>query len=451
MSPQPSENFPGPSQAFAAVPPPLTPLPSPSSAPLRKRSKRRRIREPSDSDFSVGSSSWSKRQVVTDLGAVERAKTRCEVSSGNDVISCFPSADTVVPQHEWASLVWNSRRPEITQFNLVDIYLFRGDSLTQLLHYRNVTNNPEQAGVIRAQVNDTWFGEDGSKWNGRNISYPFYWIVTRSDKQLDGSQIPQAVFSAVQTTFADSVVASMASTSAAAASSSSALAASLSSLSALSAATRTTGLGATPTGANGLPTSTGSLQPGSGDSSFPKWAIAVIVILGFLAIAATCILAFLIIRRIRRRNSEFGSNRNSMGSSSPMIEHPGGNPQSPLLAAGMARQTSSVGHGQRAPSVVSRDGASEMSRATGDQGPFSGADAAIMADAFRQALRKPDFASRPVEEGESPETDDKAPKEELLNRELAEEGRDIRSVSSSRGVKVETLSDHGDTIRDNPH
>ncbi|EEB87947.1 hypothetical protein MPER_14485, partial [Moniliophthora perniciosa FA553] len=42
-------------------------------------------------------------------------------------------------------------------------------------------------------------------------------------------------------------------------------------------------------------------------------------------------------------------------------------------------------------------------------------------------------------DGDSPES----PKanEELSNRELAEEGQDIRSVNSSRGVKVETSSD----------
>ena len=57
-----------------------------------------------------------------------------------------------------------------------------------------------------------------------------------------------------------------------------------------------------------------------------------------------------------------------------------------------------------------------------------------MADAFRMALRKPEFIDTTPEE--SPE--EKARKEaELLNKELAEEGRDIRSVSSSRGVKVE--------------
>lgn len=64
---------------------------------------------------------------------------------------------------------------------------------------------------------------------------------------------------------------------------------------------------------------------------------------------------------------------------------------------------------------------------------FSGADAAIMADAFRMALRKPEFVDGAPDE----RPEEKAKETELLNKELAEEGRDIRSVSSSRGVKVE--------------
>lgn len=119
-------------------------------------------------------------------------------------------------------------------------------------------------------------------------------------------------------------------------------------------------------------------------------------------------------------------------------------PQLPLLAAGVAGgggRTSSEHH--RPASIVSPDGVSDISRAhsAGDQGPFSGADAAIMADAFRKALRKPDFAGATVEEPEERKED------ALINRELAEEGRDIRSVSSSRGVRVETLSDAGDTVQ----
>lgn len=125
-------------------------------------------------------------------------------------------------------------------------------------------------------------------------------------------------------------------------------------------------------------------------------------------------------------------------------------PQTPLLeGAALVGRKESSSQGHHAPSVISPDGASTISRAnSADQGPFSGADAAIMADAFRKALRKPDFAEQPVEEGESPpEQKDEA----LINRELAEEGRDIRSVGSSRGVKVEALSDSGQPAAAPPH
>lgn len=61
-----------------------------------------------------------------------------------------------------------------------------------------------------------------------------------------------------------------------------------------------------------------------------------------------------------------------------------------------------------------------------------------------------------MEEGESPDSQATEPPGVLLGRQLAEEGRDIRSVGSSRGVRVETLGDTTDddaataatTIRD---
>jgi len=67
-----------------------------------------------------------------------------------------------------------------------------------------------------------------------------------------------------------------------------------------------------------------------------------------------------------------------------------------------------------------------------------------MADVFRKVLRKPGFASEaPIEEGESPDSQDNPRQQshQLMNWELAEEGRDIRSVGSSRGVRVETAGD----------
>lgn len=419
MSAHPSEN-PWPAQ-------------TPVSVHSTSRTKRRKIRDVASN--AAGSSSSVSTREVTDWAQIQKAEHDCQLLSGNDVFSCFPTEDTVVPQHQWAAFVWNSRLPDFTQTNLVNIYLFHADSLEKVLEFRNHVNPTGTAGYVAAPVNDTWFGSRGSNWNGANISYPFYWIITRSDKELDGTASTQKVFQAVQTTYADSVVSSMASTSSAA---------SVASASAASASRDAT---ATPNST----TSSGQLQPSS-SSSFPHWAIAVIVVLGFLAIATSCILAFFIVRRIRRRN-EMDSNRNSVGSASPMMAHAGNSPGSPLLAAAAADRHSSIGH--HPASVVSPDGASTISRvgSLGDSGPFSGADAAIMADAFRKALRKPDFAERPEEEGESPDNPPAPDMTEdmLLSQQLAEEGRDIRSVSSSRGVKVETLSDSGDTAQDHPH
>ncbi|KAJ7288511.1 hypothetical protein C8J57DRAFT_1280516 [Mycena rebaudengoi] len=394
--------------------------------PAPRLAKRRRTLHPTPLE-PRGSTSKMARQIVADMQAVATAKTQCEINSGNDVVSCFPTDKTVVPQHQWATFVWNSNLPDFTQTDRVNVYLFHGDSQRQILFYPNQTNPKGQSGYVTAQVNDSWWGDRGDNWDGSNISYPFYWMISRSDKPLsEGFQKPQATFTAVQTTYADSVVASMASTAVITVS--------------------TTGSSPSLSGALGGPTSSGNIQTGSSSSSFPRWAIAVISVLGFLAIATTCVLAFFIIRRIRRRNA-IESHRNSMGSNSPMMANTGNSPASPLLAGSGApnRHASTISHGHGAPSV--------RAGSAGDAGPFSGADAAIMADAFRKALRKPDFAGRPVEEGESPENDipDAPNEQEILNRELADEGRDIRSVGSSRGVKVETLSDSGDTAQDRPH
>nr|GAT50577.1 predicted protein [Mycena chlorophos] len=398
----------------------------PAATAAPRSAKRRRT------EHLAASSKKMARQTVADQSEVNSAKTACEVDSGNDVVSCFPTESTVIAQHQWAAFVWNSNLPQFTQTDRVNIYLFHGDSQEQILFFPNQVNPKGQSGYITAQVNDSWWGDRGTNYDGTNISYPFFWIMSRSDESIDdGIAQPQATFTAVQTTYADSVLAAMSSTSAAAAASSAAHAASI-------ATPATTG-----SSLSIKSTATSEVQGATSSSNFPHWAIAVIVVLGFLAIATTCILAFFIIRRVRRRNA-IESNRSSMGSSTPMMANTAHSAASPLLASAAIPARSTASHAQNAPSVVSPDGASTISRAgSGDAGPFSGADAAIMADAFRKALRKPDFADRPVEEGESPDTNPEATEEQLLSRELADEGKDIRSVGSSRGVKVETLSDTG--------
>jgi len=87
---------------------------------------------------------------------------------------------------------------------------------------------------------------------------------------------------------------------------------------------------------------------------------------------------------------------------------------------------------------VAADGAS-----TNSETPFSTMDAAVMAEAFRNALRKPDFAAGPPEEGDPGENSPEPQDGELLSRELAEEGRGLRNVSTSREVRVEQLPEGG--------
>ncbi|KAI0643162.1 hypothetical protein C8Q79DRAFT_981893 [Trametes meyenii] len=435
--------------------------------------KRRRPRDPPRSRLPRDTN-------IADEPQISAAMDQC-FDSPNNVISCWPISSTTVAQHEWATFVWNSRLPQWAQTELVNIYLFHADSDEQVLNVTNVENPVNLSGNRHFQVDDRWWGARGAQWSGQNVSFPFYFIITRNDRPLDNNAIPQATFTAVQTTFADSIIASMSSSSAAAASSRSAASASLSSALASSRSAASGSLTASPTPSPSPSGPSGNASPGvqgaNSGSSFPKWAIAVIVVLGFLALVASGILAFYIMRRLRQRREGMLSHRNSMGSSTPMMANADrGGPASPVVgsfapaaAAAGVGAGAGLGYGAAAgaysarPSSPGGDGASMMSR-TSDAGPFSGADAAIMANAFRQALRKPDFADRPHEEGESP---DDAPgvagvgpgHSHLINQELAEEGRDIRSVGSSRGVRVETLSDEtttdtdadAATVQDHPH
>ncbi|KAL4073115.1 hypothetical protein V8B97DRAFT_2005785 [Scleroderma yunnanense] len=412
-------------------PSPSAPWPSQTPPPLSvQRSKR--MAEP---DVSPNTPPFLQARqdgtTISDASAVDDAKYNCQVFANNNNVTCFPPAGEQVFQHQWAAVVWNSRRPQLTQFNVVNLYLFNADTQNPLFTIAGLQNPTGTAGQYNLPVNDSWFGTRGASWQpGQNLTYPFFWIVTNEDG-LDGSQTTNPTFYAVQTTYADSVVATMLSSSASVSS------VSVQSTLSVHSSLSTASLATISSNAN----SSGNIQQPQNDSAFPHWAIAVIVVLGFLAIVAGGILVWLILRRLRRRERQ--SNRGSMGSASPMIAdaHHQHSPKLPLLVgAGPGGAAGRPSSDHRPPSVVSPDGVSEVSRAhsAGDSVPFfSGADAAIMADAFRKALRKPDFAEAPMEENEER-------KDDVINRELAEEGRDIRSVGSSRGVRVETLSDTGD-------
>lgn len=480
--------------AHAHTPSPTqTPAPAASSS-SSSPSPLRRKRQPDHRSWSSFRGDWQRRadndstscgSVIGDQTEIDNARQQCQYNSSNAVYSCFPENDSLFVQHQWSPFIWNSHLPQFTQDNVVDLYLYHADSLDQVLNVTNYPNPYPNAGQYDACVDDAWFGSRGANWDGQNITYEYFWEISPVTATAAGDKTPLATFTVVQTTYLDAVVSSMSSASAAsvssASASSAAAASSRSAASASSTASGTVGTGigggnstttASPSSRN--PTASTSGGAGSGNvqslasDNFPHWAIAVIVVLGFLALVAAGILAFFITRRVRNRRNSMLSHRGSMNSASPMMANAatGATAQSPLLggaALGGAAGTAETGEGRATSPTEGHDGASTMSRVSAD-GLFSGADAAIMAAAFRSALRKPDFADRPGDEGESPEGSGATGPSELLGQELAEEGRDIRSVGSSRGVRVETLSDAADddaattiqddaatTVQDHPH
>jgi hypothetical protein len=282
---------------------------------------------------------------------------------------------------------------------------------------------PNKAGEYSLAVDDRWWDERAvSLWRGQDRNWTFYWEIIPSTHTIDGGEVHQPTFVVVQTALPNSALSS---------SSASLISQSLASASSSIAAADSSSEQAAQASRDA------ALQSGQNNNFFPAWAIALIVVLGVISIVSILTLSFVLLRGARRRRSL--NRRTSMGSESPMMQAPGA-PISPGVAS------TSVGHGgitavpppavRTAPSVRYNEDSINSRANSGSANPegvITGSDAAIMADAFRKALRKPEFN----EEGESPETHDTGETEALLlNRELAEEGHNIRSVSSERGVKV---------------
>lgn len=95
-------------------------------------------------------------------------------------------------------LLGNSRLPQFAQENLVDVFMVRADSGEHLLHFVDLPNPTNGlAGFQQVQANDTWWSKDGPNWPGHNVSFPFYFVIVRSD-QTFGQGIPQPTFTAVR-------------------------------------------------------------------------------------------------------------------------------------------------------------------------------------------------------------------------------------------------------------
>ena len=294
----------------------------------------------------------------------------------------------------------------------VDLYLRNADS-DQVKGKWNATR---QSGVLKLLVDDSWWDDRAvSLWTGQPRNWTFYWVVVPAGTVLNGGEPHQPTFTVLQTALPNYAI-----SSSSAAMASASFASASRSLTSEDPDASTKALQNNP-------------QPSTGGTDFPAWAIALVVVLGVVTLTSILSLVFVVQRYLRRKQHR-DDRRNSMGSESPMMATATADPSSPTHESSYAGHQTVLPALVRSPPSIQHDKVSVHSK----DPMISTNEAAYMADAFRKALRRPDFADRPQEEGESPETNAVQTEERLLQSELAVEGQNIRSVSSERGVKVVT-------------
>lgn len=415
----------------------------------------------------------------------------------NAVLSCFPESNTTIVQHTWSKFIWNNNYPTFIGSRFVDIYLFNAQSETIVANWTSIAND---RGMIGIYASDNWFPNQTTWTYGQNRTFPYFFVLTGSGMPLTGGEQHQSTFTVLQTAPPAALASSL----------------STNSLSTMSSYNQSyhpaNSTSTTQPGSN----STSSLQHASSDQPFPKWEIALIVVLGVLALVTFLIATYLTVSNARRRrqirnwhNVAIGGSGGSIGSRSPMIQNPevaaligqtrqkrheiggpgGGatsgrdinSPSSSRPGSPMSATATGGAASFAYPTIVGgaggfgtgsqTTGVNETS--TNPDGPISSVDASIMADAFRKALRKPEFAPPTQDDSNSetsPETESKAfvpapPRtrvsmhaqvvsmddlgggeneeevddedaKEIMDRELASEGRSMTSVDVRKRPEV---------------
>ena len=340
-------------------------------------------------------------------------------------------------------------------------------------------------------IDDSWGpydSKDPSQWDGTTKDWTYYSVIVPSGQELTGGEEHQATFTAVQTapltslvqqssTSSMSTMSTMSSMSSASSSSelesqsiissvsalsSSSMASvssislsnsdlfssysksSLSTRSVLSTAATETTVTTTNSRGDSITTSydytpTGVLQNNGDDDGFPAWAIAVIVVLGALLLAAIAGVIYLLIRQWRKAHgaeaAAAAAAAENGGATTPTQADPLMKDNRPNDGTMLAGASAGAGAGAGAmgsagaAATNSNEGSSEDEQQR--EGPISSTEAAAMADAFRQALRSPEFDSNG---NSNPTTDSSNPnpsQEGVLNVDSNNAGRQPELVHGS--------------------
>ncbi|PRQ70329.1 hypothetical protein AAT19DRAFT_11078 [Rhodotorula toruloides] len=214
----------------------------------------------------------------------------------NSIFTCYPESNTTLVQSDYSLVIWNAMQPSFINRQYVDVYLYNADTQDVATSWKNESNAQGMIGIVPSdpwwpgpQSAQSWFGSDA-----QNRTTPYFFVVVPAGQQLTGGEVHGATFRAVQTAAPSSLSSSLAAltassvssvSSASAASASSSLSAlSASSASSASALASRNGSSTGSTDPSGTSRS-GSLQnESSSGPAIPRYAIALIVILGFLAL-----------------------------------------------------------------------------------------------------------------------------------------------------------------------
>ncbi|KAJ9110466.1 hypothetical protein QFC19_001592 [Naganishia cerealis] len=470
-----------------------------------------------------------RKRAGASSGPVAEGYPSCD-NVGNTVLSCFPLGNTTLVQGIYSRFIWNANYPTFIAANAVDAYLFHADSMQVA---KNWTRMPNDQGMCAILPDDDWWSDRQQARElpiGRNKTWGYYFVVVPTGDQLTGGEVHQNTFSAIQTAPPRSVLASLSSVSAASAT-----------LASLSASISRASSSSNPSTTPRADPSSGSLQNGATSGSrFPKWGIAVIVILGVLLALTLLGIAIALLRRRTRRQEQrqadegaitddlrspsdgagkttatnTGSTAAEVGKavrqqscdekepimnelaavpsgtrsitpagttgpttalpvliSRPSGEKPSRHTPSPVLASSGAHlrpgsrtslyppsvpspafnnpnSASATAGRQRSASYTatasshSDQGSMTSPGGGAGAGRLSGVEAAAVADAFRQAMRKPDFTDVPTEEGESPDSENAgglipSTPSGIMQRELSGEGVGVRDLHSRRAYMIE--------------
>ncbi|GAA5839990.1 hypothetical protein JCM9279_005233 [Rhodotorula babjevae] len=344
------------------------------------------------------------------------------------VFTCYPESNTTLVQDDYSLAIWNSAQPSFISRGRVDVYLYNADTQDVATSWRNESNAQGMIGIV---PDDPWWpaGQTAQQWfgdNARNRSTPYFFVVVPAGDTLTGGEVHGATFTAIQTAAPTSLASALAALTTSSLSSLSS-AASISSISSLSAASASSASASGESG-SGSSRSTSRSGPGSlqnesssGGPSIPNYAIALIVVLGFLALLAGAIAVYCCLGRSRRRRRQdeaaaaaaaaAGAGRRGassgdltdLGSTEPMLGGAAG-----AGAAASAAGTRESRASSRAAPPVGLLGAGALGGAAAggagaaaggakdpekdDDNTLSQSDAARMAEAFRAALRKPEYA-----------------------------------------------------------